>query len=161
MSIINDKFPGRSDYVGPKVGWFGLLHHGILFEESHDVMERIDYVGREKPKGEIAIRLHNMIYLGAVADTCAKRAPLYADYQAKRNALDADYKAKRAPLYADYQAKCDALYADYQAKRAPLYADYEAKRDALYAEIFAYISTNIPDCAWNGTELVFTTKETP
>ena len=113
MSIINDKFPGRSDYVGPKAGWFGLLHHGILFEESHDVMERVDYVGREKPKGEIAIRLHNMIYLGAVADTCAKRAT-----------LDADYKAKCAPLDA---------------------------------EIFAYISINIPDCAWDGTKLVFTT----
>ena len=106
--VTNDKFPGRPDYVGPTTGWFGLLHHDRLFEESHDVMERVDHVGREKgrekPKGEIAIRLHNMIYLGAVADTFAKRA-------------------------------------------------------LLDAEIFAYISTNIPDCAWNGTELVFTTKE--
>ena len=77
------------------------------------------------------------------------RAPLYADYkakcdaldadyeyEAKCDALDADYKAKRDALYADYEyeAKCDALYADYKAKRAPLDADYKAKRDALYAD---------------------------
>ena len=105
-TVTNDKFPGRPDYVGPTTGWFGLLHHDKLFEQSDNVMERVDYVRREKPKGEIAIRLHNMIFLGAVADVCAKR-------------------------------------------------------DTLDAEIFAYISTNTPDCAWNGTELVFTTKETP
>jgi len=79
------------------------------------------------------------------ADYEAKRDALYADYEAKRDALDADYEAKRAPLYADYEAKRaplyadykakrDALYADYKAKRAPLYADYKAKRDALYAD---------------------------
>ena len=48
-----------------------------------------------------------------------------------------------------------ALDADYQAKRAPLYADYQAKRAALYADILAFIKQHIPDCAWNGRELVF------
>jgi hypothetical protein len=61
-------------------------------------------------------------------------APLYADYKAKRDALDADYKAKRDALDADYEAKRDALYADYEAKRAPLDADYEAKRAPLDAD---------------------------
>jgi hypothetical protein len=51
-----------------------------------------------------------------------------------RAPLDADYKAKRAPLYADYEAKRDVLYADYKAKRAPLDADYKAKRDVLLGE---------------------------
>jgi hypothetical protein len=62
------------------------------------------------------------------------RAPLYADYKAKRDALYADWQAKWDALDADYKAKLDALDADWQAKRAPLYADYKAKRDALYAE---------------------------
>ena len=66
-------------------------------------------------------------------------APLYADYNAKRDTLCADYNAKRAPLYADYNAKRDTLYADYEAKCAPLYADYEAKRALLYADLIAAI----------------------
>ena len=183
--MVNTLFPGRPEYIGPTEGWFGLLHHDKLYEYSRNVMERVEYVRRDKPAREVAVRLHNMIYIG---DLGAKRAPLYADYEAKcapldadyeakRAALYADYEAKRAPLYADYEAKCApldadyeakraALYADYEAKRAPLYADYEAKCAALYvdykakcaaldAEILAYILDSIPDCAWNSHELVF------
>ena len=47
-----------------------------------------------------------------------------------RAPLDADYEAKRAPLYADYEAKRDSLDADYKAKRAPL----DKKQWALFAE---------------------------
>ena len=189
----NTLFPGRPDYTGPTSGYFGLLHHEQLFEISHDVMERVAYVKREKAENEVDIRLHNMIYLPFVddaysADYKAKRTALYADYKAKCTALDADYDAKRTPLDADYKAKCaplDAdyeakwaplyadymakrapLYADYKAKCAPLYADYDAKRTALYADykakwaaldadILAFIKTHIPDCAWDGRELVF------
>ena len=131
--IENTLFPGRDNYVGPTKGWFGFLHHQQLCEESHDVNERIVYVRRNKPKNEIAIRLHNMIYLGEW-ETMAKRAPLRADYEAKRDSLYADYEAKFAPLYADYKAKFDSLDADYEAKRAPLRADYEAKRAPLRAD---------------------------
>ena len=58
-------------------------------------------------------------------------------------------------LYADYEAKRDALGADYEAKRDALGADYKAKRDALGAQIIAYIRVHIPDCAWDGKTLVF------
>ena len=178
---VNKLFPGRENYVGPTIGMFAFLHHEKLFEESHNVMERVAYVKREKPEREVWIRLHNMMYLDPVlcpavakrdtlyADYKAKRAPLYADYKAKRAPLDADYEAKRAPLDADYEAKrdtldadyeakCDTLYADYKAKRAPLDADYKAKRDTLDAEILAYIKSEIPDCACNGRTLVFPTE---
>mgnify|MGYP003393028010 CR=1 FL=1 len=107
----NQLFPGRPNYTGPKTGMFGLLHHRKLCEYSHDVMERVEYVKREKPEHEIAIRLHNMIYLGS-CPTAAKRDTLYA-------------------------------------------ALTQAKRDTLDAEIIAYIRERIPDCAWNGTELIF------
>jgi hypothetical protein len=174
--IENTLFPGRYNYTGPTKGWFAFLHHEQMYEETYDVNERIDYVKRRKPKNEVAIRLHNMIYLGG-CEAMAKLAPLYADYKAKLAPLDADYKAKRAPLYADYKAKLAPLDADYEAKRAPLYADYkaklapldadykaklasldadyEAKRASLGAEILVYIKMNIPDCAWNGKTLVF------
>ena len=154
----NTLFPGRPDYIGPTSGWFGLLHHQILFEKSHSVMERVEYVKARKPALEIATRLHNMIYLGG-CEAIAKHDTLDADYIAKRDALYADYVAKRAPLDADYYANLDALYVDYVAKRAPLYADYVANRAALDTEILIYIRSQIPDCAWNGAELVFPTAK--
>jgi hypothetical protein len=131
--MTNTLFPGRPDYTGPLTGTFGLLHHEQLCENSRDVGERVDYVKRHKPVNEVDIRLHNMIYLGD-CPAAAKRAPLYADYQAKLAPLDADYEAKRALLDADYQAKCALLYADYQAKCAPLDADYQAKCAPLDAD---------------------------
>ena len=42
---------------------FAFLHHEKPVEESHNVMERVAYVKREKPKREVWIRLHNMMYL--------------------------------------------------------------------------------------------------
>lgn len=90
--IKNTLFPGRHNYSGPTQGWFGFLHHAQLCEKSHDVNERIAYVKREKPKNEVATRLHNMIYLGG-CEAVAKLAPLDADYEAKRDALDADILA--------------------------------------------------------------------
>ena len=154
MSDLNTMFPGRLNYVGPKKGMFGLLHHAQLFESSDDVMERVDYVKREKTANEIAVRLHNMIYLGGCV-AVAKRAPLYADYEAKLAALGADYDSKRVALGADYEAKRAALSAEYRAKRAALSAEYRAKTVALSAEILAYIRTRIPDCAWDGDMLRF------
>ena len=139
----NNLFPGRPNYAGPTSGMFGLLHHEQLLESSHDVMERVNYVKRAKPKREIAIRLHNMIYLGG-CPAAAKIAALFADYE-----------AKIAALFADYDAKIAALFADYVAKIAALVADYDAKRAALVAEILKYIKTHIPDCAWDGKTLVF------
>ena len=118
------------------------------------MLERVAYVKRNKPKNERAIRLHNMIYLGG-CEAAAKLASLYADYEAKRASLYADYEAKRASLCADYAAKRASLDADYQAKRASLDADYQAKLAPLCAEILVYIRQHIPDCAWNGNELVF------
>ena len=129
----NVLFPGRPNYTGPTSGMFGLLHHDALCESSHNVMERVDYVRKNKPWNEIAVRLHNMIYLGGCESV-----------------------TKRALLYADYKTKRALLHADYEARRVPLYADYEAKRVPLDAEILAYIQANIPDCAWNGKELEFT-----
>jgi hypothetical protein len=143
--MTNTLFPGRPGYTGPTTGWFGLLHHEILFERSHDVMERVAYVTTKKPKREIETRLHNMIWLDPEAcPAILQRAPLYADYEAQCDSLDADYNAKRAPLNADYNAQRDALYADYNAKRAP-----------LNAAVWVYIKTRIPDCAWNGRRLKF------
>ena len=146
MSVKNTLFPGRPNYTGPTKGWFGFLHHEQLCEQSHDVNKRIHYVKREKPKNEVAIRLHNMIYLGGCEAT-TKFDTLYADYKIKRVMMDGAYMAKLDALYATYTANYDALYATCAAKHDALYAAYTVKRDALDAEILAYIKSNIPDCA--------------
>ena len=145
--MTNTIFPGRPDYVGPTKGWFGLLHHDRLYEESHDVMERVAYVRANKPPTEVAVRLHNMIYLGdcpAVAkrealdaEYLAKLEALDAEYWAKRDALDDEWNAKRDSLCDEWQAKREALDAEYLAKRKPLDDEYLAKQDALDAEYLA------------------------
>lgn len=76
--MFNALFPGRPGYTGPTSGDFGLLHHDVLAESSHDVIERVTYVRREKPANEVAIRLHNMIFLGG-CPAAAERAALYAE----------------------------------------------------------------------------------
>ena len=163
----NILFPGRPNYTGPTKGWFGLLHHDTLAETSHNVNERVDYIKRNKPKREISIRLHNLIYLGG-CDAAGRLAPLDAGYESKRAALITDYDSKCAALYAGYSSKLAALDADYSSMRAPLDADYssklapldadyKSKRAALDAEILCYIRKHIPDCAWdeNKKELQF------
>lgn len=161
----NTLFPGRSNYVGPKVGWFGLLHHTVLCEKSHDVTERVRYIKRRKPKNEISVRLHNMIYLGKCEAT-AKREALGIDYKTKFAALSNDfmtkcgalyddYTAKRVPFDTNYVAKRTTFYADYVVNYIALYGDYANKRNALDCEIVAYIRAKIRNCAWDGTKLAF------
>ena len=131
----NKLFPGRPGYTGPTSGVFAMLHHTVLAERSHDVMERVDYVRRCKPKREIKVRLRNMMYLGAAGERyTAKRAPLDADHAAKRDTLWADYEAKLDALEADYEAKRSALWADYNAKRYDLWTGYKAQLDAMRAD---------------------------
>ena len=61
-----------------------------------------------------------------------------------------DYKVKFAVLAAAYHPKF--------ARRVSLKAAYYTKSNPVYAEILAYILVHIPDCAWNGEELVFNEK---
>ena len=163
---MNTKFPGRPDYTGPTSGWFGLLHHSELFEKSHNVVERVEYVKQYKSPHEVKVRLWNMIYLDPQECAAIKMYDaLDTDYDAKCDALDVmrffeqftDYEAKRALLDDEYNAKRATLDTDYLAKCALLDADYMAKRATLDPEILAYIRSQIPDCAWDDTknELIF------
>jgi hypothetical protein len=63
MQKPNKLFPGRPNYVGPKEGYFAMLHHTVLFEYGEDVMERAAYIRSHKPKNEVKVRLLNMISL--------------------------------------------------------------------------------------------------
>ena len=126
----NTLFPGRPDYTGPTTGYFGLLHHDRLFEWSYNVLNRIDYVRNYKPKDDQAIRLWNMIYLDIPEVNKARN-----DYDTAYNDW---YKA----------------HNDHDKARK----DWNKAWKDLKPLILAYIHKHIPDCPWNGIELVFTTK---
>ena len=123
--------PGLPNYVGPKTGIFHALHHEVLVEYSHDVMERVDYVRKNQPKSELAVRLNNMLYLPP------DRFPEV-------------YKA-----YAEWD-KADAEWDKADAERDKAYAEWDkadAELDKAYAEatlrVLAYVREMIPDSAWD------------
>ena len=141
-SIEEEAAACRARFKGVEVGsWVRFCHHKLIAERLREPAEnRIMYILTEKPVKERPRRLHEFWPIPE---------PLYADYEAKRDAMGADYDAKEAALYADYGAKRAPLDADYEAKRAPLYADYEAKVDAMGAPIVAMV----PDTTWDGESI--------
>ena len=49
---------------GPHTGWFTLLHHeGPALEKSHNVIERLDFILKEKPEHERLCRLINIVHV--------------------------------------------------------------------------------------------------
>lgn len=162
--MTNKLFPGRPNYTGPKSGPFGLLHHSELWESSHDVTERVDYVQREKPEHERAIRLHNMIYLGGCS---VFKTKAWADWDKAR----ADWDKARVDwdkAWADYNkagvdlrrawADLDKTVVDWDKARANLdkaEANWNKVNPDANAKILTYIKERIPDCAWDGKELIF------
>ena len=54
--MTNHTHPILPDYTGPTEGWFTFLHHDQVIEYSRNVLERRDYVLREKPGHEQTVR---------------------------------------------------------------------------------------------------------
>src|SRR3990167_7116491 len=132
---VNKLFPGRENYVGPTIGMFAFLHHEKLFEESHNVMERVAYVKRDKPKREVWIRLHNMMYLDpALCPAINVTAQAEAEYERVTAQAEAEYQRVTAQAEAEYQRVTAQAYAEYERVRAPAYAEYERVTAQAYAE---------------------------
>ena len=136
------------------------LHNMIYLGggEVHPAAAKIAPLGSDYNAKRATLAADYNAQRGALyADYRTKLATLTADYRTQRDTLNAgsDYNAKRDTLTADYLAKRDTLDSDYTAKLDTLYADYNAKLATLTAEVLAYIKTHIPDCAWDGTTLVF------
>ena len=158
MNPPNTLFPGRPNYTGPTSGWFGLLHHDTLFERSHNVNERIDYVRRHKSPAEIPLRLHNMVYLGAIAGICEEELyekrqqeiyAVYAKWQPEIDAVNAKWQPELYAVYAKRQPEIDAVYAKRQQEIYAVNAKWQPEIYAVYAKVLAYIRQVMPDCAWD------------
>ena len=128
---LNTLFPGLSNYIGPTLGWFTLLHHeGPLAEWSDNVLERIDYINKHKPKDEIDIRLRHIVYFPK--GLFPKFDKAYLEYDKARS---------------KYEKAC----SEYDKARSK-YKKASSKYDK---KVLAYLKKHIPDCQWNGRELEF------
>jgi hypothetical protein len=72
---------------------------------------------------------------------------IYAEYQPKRDAIYAEYQTKRDAIDAEYQTKWRAIDAEYQPKWHAIYAEYQTKRDAIDAEQNQKLSAIIAEMA--------------
>jgi len=148
-SSANTLFPGLHNYKGKTKGFFTLPHHKEhLIEWSYNIIERIDYINREKSKGEREIRLRHIVYVPASLIPMKFQKARGAYYRA-RGACD---KARAAwdrawEAYGRAREAYDRAMADYDKARAAC-----DKNKTL----LKYLHKNVPDCKWNGKEIVFT-----
>ena len=126
---MNTRYPGKPDYTGPTKGLFTLLHHeGPLLEWSDDVMERIEYINKQKPEHERAIRLRHIVFFPE---------NLWGE---KLQKADAEWR------------KADTTRQKADAEWRKAYDEWQ-KADA--DKILAYLKQHVKDCKWDGSTLVF------
>ena len=162
---MNNLYPGLPDYLGPKAGYFTLLHHkGPLVEWSHDVMEHIGFIKEEKASTEVPIRLRHIVHYSTklmpdyVQKASAERQKAYTERQKalaewqKTHAERQKAYTERQKAYAERQkAYIECHKASIECQKA------EAKwQKAEAKKILVYLRKHIPDCRWNGREIVFT-----
>ena len=142
-NMKNKLYPGKPNYTGPTKGFFTLLHHeGPLLEWSDNVMERIDFIRREKAKSEIPVRLRHIVAFPDSAWTPSMQ-------KARAECQEAHAKWYKA------EAECQEADAECQEAYAKWYkADAECQ-EAYAKTVSVYLHQHVTDCKWNGKELVF------
>ena len=144
-------YPALPNYKGKTKGFFTLLHHAEhLIEWSDNVMERIEYIIKEKPEEEREIRLRHIMYVPDSLIPVKLRKALAASYKAR-----AAYKKARAASYKALAAFYKASAALYEASVA---FDKEWAASDKSKTLLAYLQKHVQDCLWNGTEIVFPPK---
>ena len=112
-----------------KQGWSIHCHHDTLIEYCYNYAERVKYIKSDKPQNEqkVRLRVFKMLPNGAEKDIPEK---LLKAYQAWKQA------------YQAWEQADQALKQAYQAWK-------QADRDAFHKKWC------VPNCPWNGKELVF------
>lgn len=138
----NVLFPGKPHYVGPKKGFFLLLHHELLVEYSHNVKERIEYIKTEKAPHEQSTRLRHIVRVLRVPKVLS----------AKMAAADrACYKFGLRQSSKGYAAAYTALCK----KRNVVSQAIASWRVDNEQTLTHYLKKHVRNCRWNGSELVF------
>ena len=156
---------------GPHKGWFTLLHHeGPVLEESHDVIERLDFILKEKPEHERLTRLINIVHVEQPAlaeyekvmqSACAECEKVTQSACAKhekvtQSACD-EYEKVMQPARADYEKVTQSARAEYEKVTQPAWTEYEKVTQSARAECekvkqSAFKKLN-PRTTWNGTTI--------
>ena len=149
-NVSQDLFPALPDYTGPNAALFGFLHHDQAWGWSHDVAERVAYCRRNKPAAELAIREQHMVYLGVEAlvpaDVLAEAARLPAE--GARLRTEGDRLWTEADRLRTEAARLWTEGERLWTEAARLLVPYDAAITALAISL-------VPDCRWNGSEIVF------
>ena len=151
----NTLYPGRPNYTGPTEGIFGLVHHDTLAEPSADIMERVKYIRKKKHSSEIKTRLHCLVWLPPQRLS----STLWKVHMTEREA----YKAKQEGygVWQKIGLSSEDRTEAYQAWRETdiiwqkTVIAWQKVYRASTPEIWALIQELVPDCPWNGEELVF------
>ena len=156
--MSNTLFPGRPNYAGPTKGHFAFVHHGVLFEYSHDIWERIAYIKAHKPLNERATRLEHLMYLDpAKIDlaaceearwACGKAHTAYRKSLIERGKL---WMAHDKTVYGEAWA----VYGKARTAHHKAEVTYEEAQTAAIPTVLAYVNKYFPGHKWNGRTLVF------
>ena len=141
--MSNTLFPGRPNYTGPTKGHFAFVHHGVLFEHSHNIAERITYINAYKPLNERATRLEHLMYLDPA------QIDLAACEEARGKALTAYGEAWRVHDKA-WMSLGEAWRVYDKAQTA-----YGKARTAIAPSVLKYVNQHFPDHKWDGSTLIF------
>jgi len=83
------------------------------------------------------------------------RQSALAKYEHIRQSALAEYERISQSAWAEYERIRQSAWAEYERIRQPALAEYERIRHVARPTIEAYVRANVPDCRWDGKEIVF------
>ena len=149
---MNKLYPGKPNYVGPKSGFFTLLHHqGPLIEWSIDVMERVKYIRTYKSAHERP-RLWHIVYVPKkmIPKPVRKAYAKWQKASAEWEKVNTEWQKASAEL-----AEWEKVNTEWEKAYAELEKASAEWRKADDDKLTAYLHKHVKDCKWNGKELVF------
>jgi hypothetical protein len=121
-----------------KVGGYVVhCHHEVLYEVLNEPAEnRVNYILKEKPKKEQALRLRLFRPV---------TGPAWAEYQKVKGQAWAEYEKVEGPALAEYEKVTGPAWAEYQKVKGSALAEYQKVTGSAHKLI-----CKIKDCPWNG-----------
>jgi hypothetical protein len=121
-----------------KVGGYVVhCHHEVLYEVLNEPAEnRVNYILKEKPKKEQALRLRLFRPVTGSA---------WAEYQKVTGSAWAEYEKVTGSAWAEYEKVKGPAWAEYEKVKGPAWAEYEKVKGPAHKLI-----CKAKDCPWNG-----------
>ena len=150
-TMKNTIYPLKPNYTGPTKGWFAWLHHDTVLEWSDNVIERTDYVFKNKPKHEMKARTEHMIVIPDEFIPKFLEKAWEAWEKARGEAWEAGEKARGAREAEEkaWEAREEALDKAWEARENAQEAwEKTWEKAAKNPRIIKYLKENTP-YAWS------------